>query len=116
MPVDLRVLEPAVLQIVNDTVSSKETLRVKILLKGEEENPLAVRVEIFSDSDYFFLYTSQYALSTFKLIREDDLSFSELKKKLKLKVNFPDYPTVLIKMFNNSMKDPNRYIQLNNLV
>jgi len=32
-------------------------------------------------------------------------TFSDLQKKLKLKVNFPDYPTMLIKMFNNCIKD-----------
>jgi hypothetical protein len=37
--------------------------------------------------------------------RMDAKKFAELKKSLKLKVNYAEYPTMLIKMFNNCIKD-----------
>lgn len=37
-------------------MGARETLKVKILLKGSEENPESIRVELFSENDYFFLY------------------------------------------------------------
>lgn len=39
VPVDLRVLEPEILKIVNDLVLAKENLRTKILIEGEEGHP-----------------------------------------------------------------------------
>ncbi|CDW73335.1 UNKNOWN [Stylonychia lemnae] len=36
-------------------------------------------------------------------------NFEELKKELKLKINFSDYATMLIKMLNNCIKDQNIY-------
>jgi len=50
---------------------------------------------MFSDHDYYFFYVHEVDVESFK----------EMKKQLKLKVSYQDYPTMLIKMFNNSIKD-----------
>jgi hypothetical protein len=38
--------------------------------------------------------------------------FEDLKKQLKLKVSFSDYPTMLIKMLTNAIRDPSIYKSL----
>jgi len=44
--------------------------------------------------------------------RIDKYRFEELKKANRLKLGFGDYPTMLIKMINNCIKDPTGYQDL----
>eukprot|EP00347_Sterkiella_histriomuscorum_P006158 403353844 len=99
VPVDLRITEQRILQMVGQDVGSREVLTFKILIKGPESNPHSLKIELFSNQDYFFLYKHLIDLA----------SFDELKKNLKLKINFPDYATMLIKMLNNCIKDQQNF-------
>ena len=55
-----------------------------------------MKIELLSDVDYFFYYTHYV----------DKLIFEHLKTQLDLKCTFPEYPTMLIKLFNNALRDP----------
>jgi hypothetical protein len=39
-----------------DTIDEDEELIVKLLVKGPDDRPEMVRVELFSTNDYFFMY------------------------------------------------------------
>ena len=85
-------------------------------MKGTEQNPEYLRIEILSEHDYFFLYKHEYyiilhrtrPLINFDSYRVDEKQFKEIKKQLKLKVDFPEYATLLIKQFNNAIKEPSK--------
>lgn len=40
--------------------------------------------------------------------RVDRLKFEQIKKEHRLKVQFAEYPTMLIKMINNCIRDPSK--------
>jgi hypothetical protein len=44
------------------------------------------------------------------VIRIDKFKFEEIKLLQKLKCSFAEYPTMLIKMINGCLKDPQKYI------
>ena len=96
---EINLIDPEVLQRVGHEISEPEELIVKILVKvslkklifqGPEQDYTEVKVELFSQSDYFFLYHHTC----------DIFTFSELKEQQNLKPDFTDYLTMLIKLFN----------------
>ena len=80
-------------------VGSCEFIRCKILLNGEEKNPTQIRIELSCENDLFFHFTSDVDEETFKVMEE----------KQKLKINFSEYSNLLIKLFNNCIKEPQIY-------
>ena len=42
----------------------------------------------------------------------DKFKFEEIRKQQRLKVQFSEYPTMLIKMINNCLRDPSTYQSL----
>ena len=79
-------------------VGSLEAIKTKVLLQGEDSNPIAVRLELTSESDLFFHYSHFI----------DENGFQAVQESQKLMVDFPDYPNVLIRMLNNCIKEPHR--------
>ena len=100
VPFELRVQESADSP---QQVGTLEATKVKILLYGEDESPQSLRVELASEGDLFFHYMHVC----------NDGSFQKIQEQQKLMVEFPDYPNVLIKMLNNCIKEPHRYVWLN---
>ena len=52
-----------------------------------------------SENDLFFHYT--HCL--------DENAFRTLQETQKLMIDFPDYPSILLKMLNSCIKEPHRY-------
>ena len=64
--VEMMIIDPAIVQMVNQEVSSTEPLQFKLMVKNSDdyrkgsdinstdEKPECVRLEIMSDHDYFF--------------------------------------------------------------
>ena len=81
---------------------------------NEDETKFFIENLIQKTSGNFTLYiydyqsTSKDFLHHFKILRIDKYRFDELKKANRLKLNFVDYPTMLIKMINNCIKDPTK--------
>lgn len=73
-----------------------EIIRVKILLQGTDDNPSLFRLELSSESDLFFHYTHEVSL----------VEFQNIQAKQKLVVDFIDYATILIRMFNACIREP----------
>lgn len=96
---EIRITDQRIIAAVGQDVGSRETVTFKILMRGHsEDEPETFKVEISSDHDYFFLYRHMI----------DKYKFEEAKRAQRLKVNFIDYPTMLIKMINNCIKDPQK--------
>mmetsp|Transcript_3028 Transcript_3028/g.7754 ORF Transcript_3028/g.7754 Transcript_3028/m.7754 type:complete len:239 (+) Transcript_3028:78-794(+) len=81
-------------------VGTLEAVRCKILLRGDEQNPQHVKVELTSENDLFFHYTHSV----------DERGFRHMQEKQKLMVDFPEYVTVLIKSLNSCIKEPHSYL------
>lgn len=75
-------------------------MRVQVLALGEEGAPAAVRVEVSSENDLFLLYTHAV----------DTASFTALREGQRLTVDFEEYPNILMRSFNNTIKDPHTFL------
>ena len=80
-------------------VASFESLRCKILLGGVENNPIQIRIELSCENDLFFHFTSDIDEETFKIMQENQ----------KLTVNFVEFSSLVKKLFNNCINDPQSY-------
>lgn len=60
----------------------------------------AVKVELSTESDLFFLYTHVCDLESFQLMQDHQ----------KLMIDFADYANVLIRMLNNCIKEPHNHL------
>ncbi|KAG2430775.1 hypothetical protein HYH02_013614 [Chlamydomonas schloesseri] len=81
-------------------VGALEAIRVKILIKSEGGQPKTIRVELTSESNLFFLYMHDLTEATFKQMQESQ----------RLMIEFPDYPTVLMRMLNQCIREPHIYL------
>ena len=62
-PVEMKIIEMSIIRMVNQDISSKENLHMKIMVKNSNRRdqtgeflPDIIRFELMSDSDYFFQY------------------------------------------------------------
>ena len=77
-------------------VGSFEYIRCKILLNGEEKNPIHIRIELSCENDLFFHFTGDVDEETFKVMEENQ----------KLKIKFFEYSNLLKKLFDSCIKQP----------
>ena len=77
-----------------------ESIKVKMLVKGKEEAPTAMRLELTSEADLFFSYMHEI----------DDDAYRILQNDQKLMVTFGDYPNVLIRMLNGIIREPHVHL------
>ena len=77
-----------------------ETIKMKMLLLGSDENPAAVRLELSSEADLFFHFMHIV----------DESSYKSMQESQKLMVEFSEYTKVLIRMLNSCIKDPQVYL------
>ena len=81
-------------------VASFETLRSKILTKEENNIPTQIRIELSSQNDLFFHFTSNIDEETYKVMKE----------KQKLTVDYDGFTNLLKKLFNNCINEPQSFI------
>ena len=81
-------------------IASSEELKCKVILAGEENNPTQIRIELSSENDLFFHFTSDIDEETFKVMKE----------KKNLKVNFLEFSNLVIKLFNKCIFEHQSYI------
>ncbi|KAG1662571.1 hypothetical protein FOA52_003950 [Chlamydomonas sp. UWO 241] len=77
-------------------VGALEAIRVKIMVKQEGGSLSRVRIELSSESNLFFHYAHDM----------DTEQFQALQEQQRLMVNFPDYPTVALRMLNQCIREP----------
>eukprot|EP01071_Lankesteria_metandrocarpae_P003739 Lankesteria_metandrocarpae@DN3157_c0_g1_i1.p1 len=96
-PVELRFQEsPSAPQ----EMGTVESVRFRVLARGEGTGSAHVRVELTSDSDLFFHY--------FHAVNHG--SFNELQEQQKILSSFDDYPSLIGKMVNSCVKDPQSFL------
>ncbi|KAG2493973.1 hypothetical protein HYH03_007900 [Edaphochlamys debaryana] len=81
-------------------VGALEAIRVKILLQQESGRTRTIRVELSCESNLFFLYVHDLT----------EASFKEMQETQRLMIEFPDYPTVLMRMLNQCIREPHVYL------
>jgi hypothetical protein len=98
VPTDIRIAD----SLHGSDSGTLDSLRVKVLVLGEGQNLSTLKIEISSESDLFFHYSHVVNTSTYREIQETQ----------RLMIDFPDYPSVVIKMLNNCIKEPNGFMSV----
>ncbi|KRX05983.1 hypothetical protein PPERSA_01061 [Pseudocohnilembus persalinus] len=99
IPIELR------LQDVNtqpQDVGTLESIRVKILIQGENLNYNVMKIELTSETDLFFNYISII----------DEESFQRIKNDQKIKIEFNQFLNMVIKLFNHCHKEPHNFFSV----
>ncbi|KXZ55053.1 hypothetical protein GPECTOR_3g211 [Gonium pectorale] len=82
-------------------VGALEAVKVKILVQ-EGPQLKTIRVELSSESNLFFLYVHELS----------EPSFKEVQESQRLMVDFNDYPTVLMRMLNQCIREPHTVLAI----
>lgn len=83
-------------------IGALEPLNLKILVRGFEANPDAVKIEITSEYDLFLHFTYLCDRTEFRILAETQ----------KLLVDMDHLTSVLMKLANDSIREPNRRVNL----
>ncbi len=59
VPLEMKITEAKILEMVGQDIGTKENIFFRILIRGDEEEPLELKIEIMSENDYFFLFRHQ---------------------------------------------------------
>lgn len=81
-------------------VGTLEAIQVKILVRGDQDSPSSVRMEVTSESDLFFHYNHTL----------DAEGFKQVQASQKLMVDFDQYPSVIIRMVESCIKEPKTHL------
>ena len=107
VPLELHVVDPVLTEKLHGRgLMAAETMRVKICTMGPDECPNLVKVEFFSQQDFYFLYEHTC----------DVFDYEEMKELQGLHPQFADYLTMLIKLFTQTITNPDTLrcqVQLN---
>jgi hypothetical protein len=97
VPFELRIQDPSAGP---QEVGTLESIRVKVMLLGEDSSPQHLKLELTSENDLFFHY----------LHTVDESSFRMMQDAQKLMVEFGEYPTILVRMLNSCIKEPHTFL------
>lgn len=97
VPFELRIQDPSAGP---QEVGTLESIRVKVMLLGEDSNPQHLKLELTSENDLFFHYIHTV----------DESSFRVMQDSQKLMVEFAEYPTILVRMLNSCIKEPHAFL------
>lgn len=75
-----------------------EAIRAKVLVLGDDDVPVNVRIELSSENDLFFHFTHEVDAEGFRAIQNEQ----------KLMIDFHQYPAILARSFNNAINDAQR--------
>ena len=97
VPFELRIQDPS---SGPQEVGTLESIRVKVLLLGDEANPQHLKVELTSENDLFYHYVHT----------TDESQFGVMQDSQKLMIEFAEYPTILVRMLNSCIKEPHSFL------
>eukprot|EP01036_Dinobryon_divergens_P026536 gene26536-35203_t len=86
----------------NSNMGVMQSLKVKVLLLGAEDAPRAVQIELSSETDLFFHFLHAIEEKTYVRIQENQ----------RLMVEFSDYATVLVRMLNACIREPQVHLAI----
>ena len=79
-----------------------DSIRVKLLTKGTDDEFTSLRIEFSSETDLFFHYVQTVTKDT----------FDHLQSEQRLMVDFLEFPNVLIKMLNACIREPKTHLAI----
>lgn len=79
-----------------------EAIKVKMLLRGADDSPHSIRLEMSSENDLFFHFSHGIDAQDFHLVQEQQ----------KLVVDYAEYPNVLIRMLNACIREPHQHLAI----
>lgn len=79
-----------------------EAIKVKMLLRGQDDAPSDIRLEMSSEHDLFFHFSHSIGAEDFHSIQEQQ----------KLVVEYAEYPNVLIRMLNACIREPHQHLAI----
>lgn len=97
VPFELRIQDPS---SGPQEVGTLESIRVKVLLLGEDTSPQHLKIELTSENDLFYHY----------LHTTDEAGFRAMQDSQKLMIEFAEYPTILVRMLNSCIKEPHSFL------
>eukprot|EP00992_Anisonema_acinus_P004538 TRINITY_DN1595_c0_g1_i1.p1 TRINITY_DN1595_c0_g1~~TRINITY_DN1595_c0_g1_i1.p1 ORF type:complete len:243 (+),score=22.18 TRINITY_DN1595_c0_g1_i1:39-767(+) len=97
VPFELRTQESS--QKPHD-VGTLEGVKTKVLVLGEDNNILSLRIELSSESDLFFHYTCNINFNGFRQLQEEQ----------KLMCEFKEFASILLRMLNRCIKEPQSFL------
>lgn len=97
VPFELRIQDPS---SGPQEVGTLESIRVKVLMLGEDTNPQHLKLELTSENDLFFHY----------LHTTDESGFRTMQDAQKLMIEFSEYATILVRMLNSCIKEPHSFL------
>ena len=86
----------------NQNQGTLESIKVKILVLGDDDHILGIRIELSSEADLFFHYMHIV----------DEERFNNIKSIQSLMVDFNDYANIFIKMINNCIREPHIFLAI----
>eukprot|EP00994_Dinema_validum_P002138 NODE_1459_length_944_cov_90.994413_g1130_i0.p1 GENE.NODE_1459_length_944_cov_90.994413_g1130_i0~~NODE_1459_length_944_cov_90.994413_g1130_i0.p1 ORF type:complete len:237 (+),score=41.29 NODE_1459_length_944_cov_90.994413_g1130_i0:80-790(+) len=81
-------------------VGTLESVKTKVLVLGEDNNILSLRIELSSESDLFFHYTCNINYNGFRQLQEEQ----------KLTCEFKEFASILLRMLNRCIKEPQCFL------
>eukprot|EP00668_Euglena_longa_P001071 GGOE01001279.1.p1 GENE.GGOE01001279.1~~GGOE01001279.1.p1 ORF type:complete len:234 (+),score=51.81 GGOE01001279.1:96-797(+) len=99
VPFELRTQESS--QRPHD-VGTVEGIKVKVLCLGEDSNLLSLRIELSSESDLFFHFCCNI----------NHIGFRQLQEEQKLMCEFKGFATILLRMLNRCIKEPQMFLAI----
>ena len=97
VPFELRIQEAGQTP---QEVGTLEAIKVKVLVLGEDSSPQHIKVELTSENDLFFYYLHSI----------DESIFAEMQESQKLMIDFSEYSSVLMRMLNSCIKEPQCFL------
>lgn len=94
LPVELRNFEAP------NQLGNVENLTLRIFIKGPDNNPKEVKIELQSEEDLFFHYVHYRNVDTFR----------DMQQKHKLLIKLKDYPKLLQELLTNVISSPTMFI------
>lgn len=77
-----------------------EALKVKVLVKGDDQDTQVLRIELSSEADLFFHYQCTIDASAFR----------SMKDSQKLLIGMQELPNTVVRCLNNCIKEPHAFI------
>lgn len=94
VPVELRLVETS------DQLGTLENIDIAVYVRGSQEEPKEVKVELMSEVDLFFHYTHKRNVDNFR----------DIQQSHKLLIKLKDYPKLLENLLNKVKTTPTQFL------
>ncbi|CDW72981.1 UNKNOWN [Stylonychia lemnae] len=94
-------LMPVEVKLLDDDEGVIEELRIRVLILGDERQPMNIKIEITSESDIFFFYQNTTNEEKFRVIQEQQ----------KLSLDYHDFTGMVLKILTTYNEERKAYLE-----